>query len=81
MLVEPGAASAAAAEPLTALQNIPAPQDATVFVGPEGGWAEVEVAHARQAGARLVTLGRRTLRADATPIAAISVLQYIWGDL
>ena len=78
MLVEPGAATA---EPLTALQSIPAPQDATVFVGPEGGWAEVEVAHARQAGARLVTLGRRTLRADATPIAAISVLQYIWGDL
>jgi 16S rRNA (uracil1498-N3)-methyltransferase len=81
MLVEPGAAGAVAAEPLTALQGIPAPQDATVFVGPEGGWAEAEIAHARQAGARLVTLGRRTLRADATPIAAISVLQYIWGDL
>jgi 16S rRNA (uracil1498-N3)-methyltransferase len=81
MLVEPGAAGGDAAEPLTALQAVSTPQDATVFVGPEGGWSETEIAHARQAGARLVTLGRRTLRADATPIAAISVLQYIWGDL
>ena len=30
---------------------------------------------------RLVTLGHRTLRADAVPIAAISVLQFLWGDL
>ncbi len=28
-----------------------------------------------------VTLGHRTLRADAVPIAAISVLQFLWGDL
>jgi len=28
-----------------------------------------------------VTLGQRTLRADAVPIAAISVLQFLWGDL
>ena len=39
-------------------------------------WA---AAHAR--GARLVSLGRRTLRADAAPVAAISVLQFLWGDL
>jgi len=81
MLVEPGAASADGAEPLTSLQDGPTPQDATIFVGPEGGWTDAELAHARQAGVRLVALGRRTLRADATPIAAISVLQYIWGDL
>jgi 16S rRNA (uracil1498-N3)-methyltransferase len=81
MLVEPGAPGVSAAEPVTALQDHRIPQDATIFVGPEGGWTESEVAQARQAGVRLVTLGRRTLRADAAPIAAISVLQYIWGDL
>jgi 16S rRNA (uracil1498-N3)-methyltransferase len=81
MLVEPDAPGAAATEPLGVLQGLPTPQDATVFVGPEGGWTEAEIAAARQAGARLVTLGRRTLRADAAPIAAISVLQHIWGDL
>jgi 16S rRNA (uracil1498-N3)-methyltransferase len=81
MLVEPGAAGADAVEALTSLQGVPTPQDATVFVGPEGGWTERELDEARQAGVRMVTLGRRTLRADAAPIAAISVLQYIWGDL
>jgi 16S rRNA (uracil1498-N3)-methyltransferase len=66
---------------LSVLQGQPTPQDATLFVGPEGGWTEKEVASAREHGVRLVTLGRRTLRADATPVAAISVLQFLWGDL
>src|SRR5262249_25427325 len=81
LLVEPGAPGVDGVEPLSALHGAATPQDATIFVGPEGGWTGAEVAAAQQAGARLVTLGRRTLRADATPIAAISVLQYIWGDL
>jgi len=29
---------------------------------------------------RLISLGPRTLRADAVPVAAISVLQFIWGE-
>jgi 16S rRNA (uracil1498-N3)-methyltransferase len=87
MLVEPGAGGAGKAgeagapEPLSALQGQPIPQDATVFVGPEGGWTEEEVEAARSHGVRLVTLGHRTLRADATPVAAISVLQFLFGDL
>jgi 16S rRNA (uracil1498-N3)-methyltransferase len=78
MLVEPGAAEA---QPLSTLQGQPVPQDATVFVGPEGGWTQTELAAARSHGVRLVTLGHRTLRADATPVAAISVLQFLFGDL
>jgi 16S rRNA U1498 N3-methylase RsmE len=31
-------------------------------------------------GVRLFSLGPRTLRADAVPIAAISVLQFLWGE-
>jgi len=42
---------------------------------------ETRVAEAAARGARLVSLGRRTLRADAAPVAAISVLQFLWGDL
>jgi 16S rRNA (uracil1498-N3)-methyltransferase len=79
MLVEPGAD--AGAEPLSTLRDRPAPQDAAILVGPEGGWIEQEWTAARVHGALLVTLGRRTLRADAVPIAAISVLQFLWGDL
>jgi 16S rRNA (uracil1498-N3)-methyltransferase len=79
MLVEPGAG--AAAEPLSALRDEVIPSDAAVVVGPEGGWTAAECAAARAKGLRLVTLGHRTLRADAVPIAGISVLQFLWGDL
>ena len=79
MLVEPSAA--AAAETLAVIQREPVPADAALLVGPEGGWHDDECTLARSAGVRLVTLGHRTLRADAVPIAAISVLQFMWGDL
>ena len=81
MLVEPGAPGGGAPEPLSALQGQPVPQDATIFVGPEGGWTEGELTLARSLGVRFVTMGQRTLRADATPVAAISVLQFLFGDL
>ena len=79
MLAEPGAAAEAQSLSLLREQKIPA--DAAIVVGPEGGWTEAECAAASQRGIRIVTLGHRTLRADAVPIAAISVLQFLWGDL
>ena len=79
MLVEPGAA--AEVEPISAMRETPRPNDATLFVGPEGGWTDAEWAAAAAHGVRLVSLGARTLRADAVPVAAISVLQFLWGDL
>jgi 16S rRNA (uracil1498-N3)-methyltransferase len=78
MLVEP--AASADVEPMSVLQSAPAPADATLFVGPEGGWTVEEWTSAAAHGVRLVTLGPRTLRADAVPVAAISVLQFLWGD-
>jgi 16S rRNA (uracil1498-N3)-methyltransferase len=79
MLVEPTAS--ADVEPLAAIQQAAVPADALLLVGPEGGWTADECSAAREHHARLVTLGHRTLRADAVPIAAISVLQFLWGDL
>ncbi|HMB78802.1 MAG TPA: 16S rRNA (uracil(1498)-N(3))-methyltransferase [Vicinamibacterales bacterium] len=76
MLVEP--AASAEVEPIAVLQQAPAPADATLFVGPEGGWAAEEWSAAAAHGVRLMSLGPRTLRADAVPIAAISILQFIW---
>jgi 16S rRNA (uracil1498-N3)-methyltransferase len=81
MLVEPAADTPADVESVSALRGRPAPADAVVMIGPEGGWTDEERAAARACGAHLVTLGRRTLRADAVPVAAISVLQFVWGDL
>ncbi|HSP90482.1 MAG TPA: 16S rRNA (uracil(1498)-N(3))-methyltransferase [Vicinamibacterales bacterium] len=54
------------------------PSSATLLVGPEGGWAEDEVALALEAGCFTLTLGPRTLRADAAAIVALSVMQYVW---
>ena len=78
MFVEPAAGSDR--EPVAGLPRDP-PHDAALFVGPEGGWTEHELAAARTADVRLVTLGQRTLRADAMAIAAVSVLQFLWNDL
>jgi 16S rRNA (uracil1498-N3)-methyltransferase len=78
MLVEPGAADRV--DTLSALRTIAIPSDVLLMVGPEGGWTGAERLAARDHGARLITLGHRTLRADAVPVAAISVLQFLWGD-
>jgi len=74
ILVEPSAAHAAPPAVLPA-----APCSAVVLVGPEGGWADEDLAVAREAGCLPVSLGSRTLRADAAAIVALSVLQYVWG--
>jgi 16S rRNA (uracil1498-N3)-methyltransferase len=57
------------------------PDSASLLVGPEGGWSAEEIQSAVAAGCIPITLGRRTLRADAVPIVAIGVLQFVWGDL
>ena len=79
MLVEPAIAAPHASIRTVADQSPPA--FATIAVGPEGGWTDTEVEAAAGAGFRLLTLGSRTLRADAAPAAALAILQYVWGDL
>ena len=76
MLVEPEAH--ASAEPITALRQAPAPADVAVWIGPEGGWDEREWKAAHDRGLRLISLGPRTLRADAVPVAAVSILSFLW---
>jgi 16S rRNA (uracil1498-N3)-methyltransferase len=78
MLAEPGLEGAISIRELAAE---PAPASAALLVGPEGGWAEAEHRLAFGCNATLVTLGHRTLRADAAPLVALSVLQHVWGDL
>ena len=76
MLVEPSAE--VDAESLAVLRGVSTPPDACLIVGPEGGWEEREWTAAAAAGVRLISLGHRTLRADAVPIAALSVLNFLW---
>ena len=75
MLVEPetGAGSAL-------VDRLAPPGAAELIVGPDGGWTGPEMVAAKRAGAQLVTLGMRTLRADAVPIVALSALFTIWRE-
>jgi len=76
MLVEPSAADAV--QSLADLDPT-APREATVIVGPEGGWTPEEVDRAA-AVCRLVRLGGRTLRADAMAAVGIAALFTRWGE-
>jgi 16S rRNA (uracil1498-N3)-methyltransferase len=76
MLTEPGAGRRTV--PLRTVLQEPAPRDVAVMVGPEGGWASAEIDAAECQGIRLVSLGPRTLRADAVPVAVLSALQCVW---
>jgi 16S rRNA (uracil1498-N3)-methyltransferase len=76
MFVEPGAAAAVTA--IGALDAVP-PRQATILVGPEGGWTADEIERGA-AVSRQVTLGRRTLRADAMAIVALTALFTVWRD-
>jgi 16S rRNA (uracil1498-N3)-methyltransferase len=76
MLVEPGATKAAV--PFSEL-DVETPNAVTVVVGPEGGWTPEEV-EAAGVVCRRVTMGRRTLRADAMGIIAISAIFARWRE-
>jgi 16S rRNA (uracil1498-N3)-methyltransferase len=64
-----------------AVYNVPRPETATFFVGPEGGWTDAELGVAHDLNAQLVTLGGLTLRADAMPLVALTALRTVWKDL
>jgi 16S rRNA (uracil1498-N3)-methyltransferase len=57
------------------------PARVALFVGPEGGYSADEVAGARRAGARVVTLGPRVLRAETAALVASALVLYELGDL
>jgi len=59
---------------MSSLAGEPRPSSVLLLTGPEGGWSDGEVREARHAGARLVHLGPRTLRAESAPIVALSAL-------
>ncbi|MGI9235450.1 MAG: 16S rRNA (uracil(1498)-N(3))-methyltransferase [Woeseiaceae bacterium] len=52
-----------------------------VLVGPEGGFSNIEMEDAEVAGFSPVSLGPRVLRTETAAVAALSVLQALWGDL
>jgi 16S rRNA (uracil1498-N3)-methyltransferase len=78
VLVEPEAAGARAER--QDLRELDTPRTASILVGPEGGWTVEEIDSAVSAGFLPVTFGARTLRADAIPIIALSILLFLWDE-
>jgi 16S rRNA (uracil1498-N3)-methyltransferase len=50
-------------------------------IGPEGGFSEQEATMALSHGFSSVGLGRRILRAETAAVTAMSLVQFLWGDL
>ena len=47
-----------------------------IFIGPEGGLEASEVERLREAGARVISLGRRILRTETAGLAALTLCMY-----
>ncbi|MCI5655444.1 MAG: RsmE family RNA methyltransferase [Candidatus Pseudoruminococcus sp.] len=52
-----------------------------IFTGPEGGFEEREVELLTENGAVVATLGKRILRAETAPIAALAAIMFETGNL
>ncbi len=59
----------------------PTDKKIAIFTGPEGGFEEYEVELLQGMGAQRATLGKRILRAETAPIAALSAIMFHSGNL
>ncbi|MEO5361489.1 MAG: 16S rRNA (uracil(1498)-N(3))-methyltransferase [Nitrospirota bacterium] len=67
---------------LKEIQNLEIKEKAIyVITGPEGGFSSEEVKRAEHSGAVIATLGSRILRAETAAIAAMTLVQFVYGDM
>ncbi len=52
-----------------------------MMLGPEGGFTQQEIEMAENSGFVVAGLGPRILRAETATIAAVSLVQYLFGDM
>ena len=57
-----------------AVAKIAPGKSVSIFIGPEGGFAEEEIRAARDLGMDVISLGRRILRTDTAAIAAMTMV-------
>lgn len=68
-----------AAQSLASLQ----PKDSmlSIYIGPEGGFSDSEIAQAQSSHLRGINLGPRILRTETAALVAVTACQLLWGDL
>ena len=76
MFVEP---SSAAGTVTLGDMTDPPPRETSILIGPEGGW-DVSERDRGASACRLITLGPRTIRADAMALVAIAALFSHWNE-
>jgi len=55
--------------------------EASLLIGPEGGFTATEVMAAASAGFEAIQFGPRILRTETAAVSALAVMQTLWGDL
>ena len=53
----------------------------SIFIGPEGGFEEAEVEQIEASGGVRATLGKRILRTQTAPVAALTAIMLLTGNL
>lgn len=62
------------------IDNLKPGQSIAVFIGPEGGFDEAEIAQAKELGICPITLGRRILRTETAGMSVLSWIMYAMED-
>lgn len=52
-----------------------------LLIGPEGGFTKGEITLAQEEGYQVVSLGRRILRAETAAMSAVTLVQFLLGDM
>lgn len=61
-------------------QGLAAPKSVAVLIGPEGGLDDKEIEIACEARFERIRFGPRILRTETASVAALAVIQTLWGD-
>lgn len=62
-------------------KSVTDPHSVAFIIGPEGGFDIEEINKIKTAGVPTVTLGKRIMRCETAPVAALAMLEYELGDV
>ena len=58
------------------IQDAAGGKHVSIMIGPEGGFDDAEVLAAKEAGGRILSLGRRILRTETAGMTVLSILMF-----
>jgi 16S rRNA (uracil1498-N3)-methyltransferase len=67
--------------PLSVKEVKPGASGIELLIGPEGGFSDAETEFSLAAGFKAVSLGPRVMRTETAALAAVAIIQALWGDL